>query len=289
MRRQPWYEELQVRGLTCRLTWWGERTTAPLVLLHGFKDAGPTWQFVVDCLPESWSCVAPDWRGFGGSGRAPGGYWFPDYFADLDVLLDALVPHQRARVVGHSMGGNVASLYAGIRPSRLAWLVNLEGLGLPRTVPASAPARYREWLDQLRASPRSHRYHSLEQFTTLLQARNPRLSAERARFIAAAWTRSAGDRRELAADPRHSLINPLLYRREEAEACWRAVEIPVLLLLGAQSDVRAKLGPDGTEAYLSALFQRLRIATIDGCGHMMHQENPQAVAQHILEFARPLE
>ena len=64
----------------------------PVVLLHGFQDCGDTWQFLVDSLPGTWSLVAPDWRGFGGSEWAPGGYWFPDYLADLETLLDQLVP-----------------------------------------------------------------------------------------------------------------------------------------------------------------------------------------------------
>jgi len=112
------------------LTWWGERTSTPIVLLHGFLDTGATWQFLADHLPASWTLVAPDWRGFGDTEWAPGGYWFPDYFADLDVLLDLLVPQNRARVIGHSMGANIAKMYGGIRPRRLQWLVNLEGLGL---------------------------------------------------------------------------------------------------------------------------------------------------------------
>ncbi|MGG2383022.1 alpha/beta fold hydrolase, partial [Salmonella enterica] len=87
-------EQLSVRGLKHRLTWWGEQTATPIVLLHGFQDCGDTWQFLVDCLPHDWSIVAPDWRGFGGTDWAPGGYWYPDYFADLEALLDALVPGQ---------------------------------------------------------------------------------------------------------------------------------------------------------------------------------------------------
>jgi len=286
IRRPARYEELQVRGLRHRLTWWGEPSAQPLVLLHGFKDSGLTWQFVVDHLPATWSCVAPDWRGFGGSDRAPAGYWFADYFADLDALLDALVPHHPARVVGHSMGGHIASLYAGIRPRRLSWLVNLEGMGLPRTSAAGAPARYREWMDQVRSGPRTQRYHSIEQLATLLRIRNPRLTPFRAGFIAEAWTRAVGDRRELAADPRHSLINPMLYRRDEAEACWRAVEVPVLLLIGEQSELRERLGSDGTDAYFQSIFQNIRIATLPGCGHMMQHEDPQGVADQIMEFAR---
>src|SRR5882724_9017285 len=103
------HEYLEVRGLKHHLTWWGEPTGSPVVLLHGFLDCGATWQFLVDCLPEDWSCVAPDWRGFGGTEWAPGGYWFPDYLADLEVLLETLAPRGRARVIGHSMGANITA------------------------------------------------------------------------------------------------------------------------------------------------------------------------------------
>ena len=123
---------------------------APIVLLHGFQDCGDTWQFLVDCLPETWSLVAPDWRGFGGTEWAPGGYWFPDYLADLEALLDQLVPDGPARVISHSMGANVATLYSGIRPQRLQWLVNLEGIGLRKKSPDEAPAHYARWLDEIK-------------------------------------------------------------------------------------------------------------------------------------------
>ncbi len=148
--RVPWQEDVQVRGVRHRLTWWGERTSDPIVLLHGYLDCGATWQFLVDRLPASWTLVAPDWRGFGDSEWVSAGYWFPDYFADLDALLDMLTPQSRARVIGHSMGANVAKMYGGIRPQRLQWLANLEGLGLARTRPEEAPKRYAHWLDEVK-------------------------------------------------------------------------------------------------------------------------------------------
>ena len=88
--RAPRHEEQVVRGLRHRVTWWGERSENPVVLLHGFMDCGTTWQFLADCLPRGWSLAAPDWRGFGHTERATAGYWFPDYFADLECLLDQL-------------------------------------------------------------------------------------------------------------------------------------------------------------------------------------------------------
>src|SRR5579883_778692 len=183
-------ETLTVRGLRHRVTWWGEPTPTPVVLLHGFQDCGATWQFLADHLPADWSLAAPDWRGFGHSEWAPGGYWFPDYFGDLEELLDMLVPDAPARVIGHSMGANVAQIYAGVRPERLAWLVNLEGFGLPRTDPGDAPGRYARWLDELRQPARAGRFPSVAHLAEFLRSRNPRLTPDRAEFVARAWTRS---------------------------------------------------------------------------------------------------
>lgn len=292
-RRVPWHEDIEVRGLRHRLTWWGERTSTPIVLLHGFLDCGATWQFLVDCLPPAWTCVAPDWRGFGDSEWAPGGYWFPDYLADLEVLLDSLVPQGRARVVGHSMGANVAKMYGGVRPRRLEWLVNLEGLGLPGRPAEEAPKRYARWLDELRQLPREGRYESVAQLATILKMRNPRLTQDRAEFVAGAWSRplvddlgGSGSARDggvrLRFDPRHRLVNPVLYRREEAEACWARLEIPMLLITGECSEHRGRM----TDEQLRLLFRDLRSVAIPDAGHMMHHEDSQAVARHIVEFER---
>jgi len=248
-------------------------------------DSGASFQFVVDSMSDDTSCVALDWRGFGQSEWEPNGYWFPNYLADLDELLGAVSPQQPARLIGHSMGGNVASLYAGVRPERVERLVNIEGFGLPRTSADKAPARYREWLEQLRGTPAFSSYPSYDALAASLVQRNPRLRADRALFIARSWgvEHGAGALR-LRADPRHKLVNAVLYRREEAEACWRRVTAPVLFLLGAQSEFRARLGPDGTDEHFRELFRELRIETIAHAGHMLHHEQPEQVAQLIEKF-----
>jgi len=284
--RRPWRDEVvPIRGLDTHLTWWGERNDNPVVLLHGFMDAGRTWQFLVDCLPQSWTCVAPDWRGFGESARSQGPYWFADYFADLEALLDVLNPRAALRVIAHSMGGNIASMYAGVRPQRLAWLADLEGIGLPRNVGELAVQRYARWLDQLREPRKERHYESIEQLASILAGRNTRLGLARARFIARAWTRRVAQGYELASDPFHGLVNPTLYRREDAESCWREVAAPVLMLFGEQSEFRDRLGADGSDSKLHAMFRDLRIATVAAVGHMMQHEDPGAVAEHIVRFA----
>jgi pimeloyl-ACP methyl ester carboxylesterase len=287
--RAPRHETLTVRGLRHRVTWWGERTPTPIVLLHGFQDCGATWQFLADSLPPEWSLAAPDWRGFGHSEWASGGYWFPDYFADLEVLLDMLVPDAPARVIGHSMGANIAQIYAGIRPERLAWLVNLEGFGLPPTSPREAPGRYARWLDDLRQAPREGRYRSAAQLATYLCSKNPRLIRDRAEFVASAWTRPAASPAnptdiELLFDPNHRRRNPILYRREEAQACWEGVRAPVLLVRG---DAHEESRTDTVRAAAEDLRTRigaLETVVVPGAGHMLHHEEPEVLARHIVAF-----
>lgn len=287
-RYPPRTENIVLRGLQHHLTRWGPADPAgspPILLLHGWMDTGATFQFLVDALDSPFAFVAPDFRGFGRSEWEPHGYWFPNYLADLDALLDLVCPREPAIVIGHSMGGNVASLYAGVKPERVSRLINIEGLGLPRTSAEQAPARYREWLAQLRGAPSFATYSSYEQFAGFLAGRNPRLPPDHAQFIARAWaTERAPGRVEVRADPRHKVINAVLYRREEVEACWRNIRAPVLMLVGEHSEFRPRLGEDASDAKLQSLIANLSLVTIAGAGHMMHHENPAAVASAIREF-----
>jgi len=185
---------LPVRGLRCHLREWGEPGAPQLVLLHGWMDVSASFQFVVDALERQWHVLAPDWRGFGLSDKGPGDcYWFPDYMADLDAILDAISPEAPAVVIGHSMGGNVALLYAGVRPARVRAVVNLEGFGLKDTTPEMAPVRYARWLDDLKTPPVARRYATVAEVGERLRRNNPRLDPERAAFLARHWSRRTAD------------------------------------------------------------------------------------------------
>jgi pimeloyl-ACP methyl ester carboxylesterase len=284
-RRVPRHDRVPLRGLEHHLTRWGPDSPAPWLMLHGWADSSDTFQFVVDAFAADHPILAPDWRGFGRSAWQGSPYYFPDYLADLDALLDAVCPDAPATLIGHSMGGNAACLYAGIRPERVARVVNLDGLGMRRTVPAEAPARYRRWLDELRAAPAFARYDSLERFAAVLRRRNPRLTEERARFIAERWSARLPDGGwTVSADPAHKFVNPVLYRREEAEACWRAATAPVLVVVGADSELPRQLGADATEEYLRAHFAHLTFASVPDAGHMLHHDAPEAVAALVESF-----
>ena len=278
---------LQVRGLRYHVRRWGRSGAPKMVLLHGWMDVSASFQFLVDALRGEWEVLAPDWRGYGQTewGRSDC-YWFPDYLADLDFLLEALSADEAVNLVGHSLGGNVAALYAGIRPARIRRLVNLEGFGLPQTRPEQAPKRYLQWLDELRERPQLRPYESFAALAERLRKNNPRLTAPRADFLARHWGREAEDGTVLLrGDPAHKIVNPLLYRYEEVRACWEKVSAPVLWVDAAESDTlsRMRMKPE-EQAERRAAFPNLRHATVQGAGHMLHHDQPEEVARLIEEF-----
>lgn len=255
-------------------------------LLHGWMDMSASFQFVVDLLPAHWTLLAPDWRGFGLSARpAADCYWFPDYLADLDRLLDLLAPDRPVDLVAHSMGGNVATLYAGIRPERVRKLVNLEGVGMPASRPDQAPGRYREWLDALRAGASLRDYDSREAVAARLMKNNPRLRADQAAFLAQHWGVAQPDGRfALAGDPAHRLVNPVLYRVDEVTEVWRCIDAEVLWVLSQHANDWHAFVKAPEYAQRLAAIRKLSRATVAGAGHMMHHDRPEAVAALIREF-----
>ncbi len=283
-------ECIRIRGLNYRIRHWGSReqskTRVPIIMLHGWMDVSASFQFLVDCLKGDYWIIAPDWRGYGASlnlDERVDCYWFPDYLADLDHILD----HYELPLidcVAHSMGGNVATFYAGIRPSRVRRLVNLEGYGLPSTQPTEAPRRYARWLDELKGGARLKSYTSLAEVAARLKQNNPRLPDDYAQWLASEWSQQIGDEYHLRADPAHKLVNPVLYRTEEALACWRAVTASVLLLESDTHDDWHAFTRSAAYRERLKAFNQLRSQTIANAGHMLHHDQPAEVARVIEEF-----
>jgi pimeloyl-ACP methyl ester carboxylesterase len=284
-----------IRGLGYHVRTWGEEGAPKVFMLHGWMDVGASFQFLVDALQREWHVIAPDWRGFGLSDWPVDGYWFPDYLADLDALLDHFVANEPARLVGHSLGGNVVMLYAGIRPQRVARLVSLDGFGIPAEAPDAAPQKFAKWLDALRDPPSFRPYDSLAAVADHLQKNNPRLSRDKAEFLAGHWARTQTDGSvRLSSDPRHKLPFPSVYRMEEVIAIWKHIAVPVLWVAATESFIPKWLGThpegEGGTDSLGSIRARLahvpngRLVTVDEAGHMLHLDRPDAVAAAIEPF-----
>ena len=225
IKRSSRSEFIPVRNLSYHVRLWGEAQPGvpPLVMVHGWMDVAASYQFVVDAFSDAFATgrqiIAPDWRGYGQT-ALPGtdNYWFPDYLADLDALLDHYAPDQPVDLVGHSMGGNVVMLYAGTRPDRIRRLVNLEGFGMPATRPSQAPGRLAKWMDDLKALHRGEKsmrpYDTVDGVARRLSKNNPRLARDdagraKADWLARQWAAPNTDGRcAILGDEAHKVTNP---------------------------------------------------------------------------------
>ena len=286
-----------LRGCRYHVRQWGTPGATPLVLAHGWMDVAASWQFMVDAFSEA--CVqqrpiiAMDWRGYGlTESPATDSYWFPDYLADLDALLDQLYPDQPIDLVGHSMGGNVVMMYAGTRPERIRRLINLEGFGMPATRPAQAPSRMAQWLDELKAQRGGDNdlkpYADAAGVAARLMKTNHRLPADKAQWLAQHWARPGSDGRwRILGDAAHKVVNPYLFRVDEALEMYRRIAAPVLVVEAADDS----LGQWWKGRYTLAEFhERLKTvpvlekAVVPDAGHMLHHDQPLSLAKIIEKF-----
>ena len=301
-RRPSRSRYVTVRGLRHHVLEWGDASLAtpsrpPLLMLHGWMDVAASFQFVVDQLPSERYVLAFDWRGFGLTDSPSGDtYWLPDYTADLDAMLDALFfaadpTAPPIDLLGHSMGGNVVMVYAGLRPERIRRLVNLEGFGMPATQPTQAPKRYLQWLDELKRPVELRTYDSLAGVAARLRKTNPLLPPDRADWLAQHWSRkvtdAAGTRYEILGDPAHKRNTPSLYQRDEVLEIWKQISSPLLWVEGDQTSLEGWWGTRYTKA---EFHERLNVVrnverhVLAPAGHMLHHDQPQALAQRLESF-----
>ncbi|MDO8902961.1 alpha/beta fold hydrolase [Hydrogenophaga sp.] len=286
-----------IRHLQYHVRQWGAPTSgqAPLVLVHGWMDVAASWQFMVDALQMERWIIAPDWRGFGLTrepGSAPDSYWFADYLADLDLLLDHFAKGQQVDLVGHSMGGNVAMMYGGVRPDRIRRLVNLEGFGLPATKPAQAPGRYAKWIDEIKSLHAGEMalkaYDSPEGVARRLMKTNPRLPADKATWLARHWASQNGQGQwEILGNPAHKVVSAHLYQVDEALEIYRRISAPVLSVTASDDSLSQWWKGSFTLAqYHERLgaVTLLQNAVIADAGHMLHHDQPDALARLIESF-----
>lgn len=279
-------ESVAVRGLRYNVRHWGEEGAPRVFFLHGWMDSSPTFQFIVDALAGSWHIIAPDWRGYGGSEQLSRPYWFPDYYADLDCLLQHYSPDVPARIVGHSMGANIAATYAAVRPARVERLAMLDFLGLKPPADADAPTLLGQWLTALESPPRLRAYKDTEALARQLRLVNPRLGEARSRFLAEQVSRRRNDGTvEMACDPWHKIPSPTPYHAEDAMTSWRRIEVPVLLLVAERGFVRQRFGNDTAEYQRRvACFARGEVRVIEDAGHNLQHDQPERVAAELERF-----
>ena len=288
-------EFVPIRHLRYHVRQWGTPSPdkTPLVMVHGWMDVSASFQFVIDAMRQDHWVIAPDWRGFGLT-ETPytDNYWFPDYLADLDFLLDHYVGDRPVNLVGHSMGGHIATLYSGVRPERVAKLVNIEGFGMAATRPSQAPGRYAKWMDELKTLARGELdlkpYADLEGVAQRLIKTNPRLGTDKAHRLAQHWS-SANAQGEwrILGHAAHKITNAQLFKVDEVLAIYERISAPMLCVVASTDSLKQWWNDQYTQPEFMqriASVPNIRHAVIDDAGHMLHHDQPDVLARLLEEF-----
>jgi pimeloyl-ACP methyl ester carboxylesterase len=288
-------EFIPIRTLQHHVRVWGEPAPdkIPLVMVHGWMDVAASYQFIVDALNHDHYIIAPDWRGFGLTATTEADtFWFPDYLADLDFLLDHYVPNGPIHLVGHSMGGNVAMIYAGIRPERIRRLVNLEGFGMPATRPTQAAGRYASWMDSLKKLHQGEMelkaYNTVDGVAQRLMKTNARLSADKANWLAHHWAReTAQGQWRIMGQAAHKMPHAMLYRLDEVQTLYGAISAPTLMVEAEDDSMstwyKGKFTLEEHHERLKVV-RNLQMAHVKDAGHMVHHDQPKVLASLIDDF-----
>lgn len=254
---------------------WGNPDAPPLLLLHGGRDHCRNWDWTAEALRDKWHILTPDWRGHGDSQwSADGEYKLLTYIYDLAQLIhqQGLAP---VTIVAHSMGGNIATRYAGLYPDHVRKLVSIEGLGpSPEMIEERAKIdfaeRTREWIGKKRAAagrtPR--RYSTLEAALARMMEENKHLSEAQARHLTIhGVNRNEDGSYSWKFDPYLNVWGDADMTQDQVEALWSRITAPTLLLYGANSWA-SNPAKDGRIRH----FTNAEVKVYENAGHWLHHD-----------------
>lgn len=283
-------KKIKINGLSHQYYTWGDTTLPKLFLLHGWMDTGAGFHFLCECLKDAYFCIAPDLRGFGRSEHAssPLGYFFYEYLADLHVLFAKLAPEEAVSVIGHSMGGNILSLYAGVFTDKIKNFVNIEGFGIYDMPPDEGPERVLKWIDGMGKKSFKNYKNRLEIVERLRQS-NPRLSFEKGSFLARYLSKKEGEGVVFSADPNHKLIHPYLFQLKNFSSFLKRITARCFLIAAEETEMDEWVKSGGD--LMEEIRRRMDLyppgskkLVLKACGHMVHYEKPEELAFLIRDF-----
>jgi len=266
---------------------WGNPEAPLLILQHGGRDHCRNWDWVAEDLRKDWHVIAPDLRGHGDSAWSPDGiYAINTYVYDFAQLVHTL-GDAPVTIVAHSLGGNVATRFAGLYPDRVRKLVNIEGLGIAPKVrderaALGMPERMRRWIDDKRSAagrlPR--RYATIEDAYARMKAENAFLSDAQAHHLTIhGASRNEDGTWSWKFDNYLNVWSPVDIAQHEIETLWQAVTCPVLLLYGAKS-FASNPAKDGRMRH----FQDARQIEYENAGHWLHHDQTERFLSDVKAF-----
>lgn len=262
--------------LTLRACAWGQARNPLVILVHGALDQKRSWDWTATALAERYYVVAYDLRGHGRSDWASDGdYGVMDHVFDLASLVDHLGV-DRFRLVGHSLGGNIALRFAGLYPGREIKLAAIEGLGpspkmLAERNALSTQERLTKWIEDRRSkSARVRRVmKDYDDALARMTRAHGHLNTEQLGHLTRFGIIEGEDGCvRWAYDPAAMGKSPSDISHEDFKALLAAITCPVWLAYGEKSWA-SNPQKDGRAAYL----KNGRVDEFPGAGHWLHHDS----------------
>ena len=255
---------------------WGNHGKHPIVLVHGSRLHAHVWNHFSRRFSERYHVIALDQRGHGDSAwGAPDGYQMENFYEDLRAVVEAR-ELSRFTLIGHSLGGRVSMLYAHRHPEMLERLVLVD---ITPGRPAAGSVAPGEVSDDDRTAPGE--FETPEAALAHLKRLMPRAPAplveESVRY---GLRRTDTGRYTWKYDPAF-----LSGRRSRANAVdlWSAVKTlstPTLLQYGSHSNVVNR----ELAARMGETMPRCTVERIEGAGHGLFTDQPEAFAESVERF-----
>jgi pimeloyl-ACP methyl ester carboxylesterase len=258
----------------------------PMLLLHGFGNEAHIWDDFAPIVAPHYRTLALDHRGHGQSDWDREGRYDVDTLVDDVEAVTAALGIGRMVLVAHSLGGRVATVFAGRHPERVAGFVIVD---IGPEVDLRGSLRIRQDVE----SNLTPVFDSVEEYARALSLSYPAAQPEALRRMALHGVRRREDGRfELAMDPALRGITAGRGASAEAEQqenalrqrMWDALAAlpsPVLVVRGAASDI---LSPEVADRMVDEVLKNGRLAIVAQAGHSVMTDNPRGFNEAVASF-----
>jgi pimeloyl-ACP methyl ester carboxylesterase len=272
-------------GLGLHLLEWSDQGVA-LLLLHGFGNDAHIWDDFAPAVAPYYRTLALDHRGHGDSA------WDPEHRYDLETMVRDVeavteaLETGRLVLIGHSLGGRIATFFAAAHPARMAGLVLVD-------IGPELDARGVTRIRMETAASIDPSFGSVDEYARLLSLHYPAATPGAIIRMARHGLRRREDGRlVLKMDPilRGGLARsetPAQAAERERQAIaeqWEAlarIPCPTLVVRGAASDVFA---PDTADRMADEVLQKGALALVPQAGHSVMTDNPDGFEEAVSGF-----
>jgi pimeloyl-ACP methyl ester carboxylesterase len=259
---------------------YGDEQGPLLLCLHGWLDNAASFQPVMPYL-SNYHVIAIDWPGHGLSDHrgADAHYYFLDWVYDM-ISLFRSQQWQAIDILGHSMGGMVASAFSAAFPEHVKSLTLIDCIGVLTSDEATTTKQLRKGLlSRLTRDNKTKKYHTNLNSAVAARVLVSDLSTDNARLIVKRGIEQTKAGFIWRADIRLRSTSPYRFTLAQAEQLVADINTPVQLLYGSKG---MEMVTKGLKCF-GPLFKNLQVHELSG-GHHVHMEQAEQAAKLINDF-----